>query len=153
MLAIKYPLALIAGISVLVLKRGIIANDMVNADSKGSLLESTVQGWSSSNGQGIFGAVPILTASNALESAIRTASMHAEQSSRLIDEQAKSFAKKPDFLSVGALPIARKSTTSLTDAQDKYSISLINITPPSNKVEGERDKADFDILFSDAAET
>ncbi|XMA18996.1 hypothetical protein WAI453_011787 [Rhynchosporium graminicola] len=36
-------------------------------------------------------AVPILTAPNALESAIRTATMHAEQSSQLIDEQAKIF--------------------------------------------------------------
>ncbi|KAL2062400.1 hypothetical protein VTL71DRAFT_6666 [Oculimacula yallundae] len=173
MLAIKYLLVLIPATFALITKRdfGTIVNDMANIDSKGKSLATTLQSWSSSNGAGIFGAIPILMASNALESAIRTATTHAEQSSQLTEEQSASLgaliktlktdtsgllaamkAKKPDFAGVGALPIARNSISSLTDAQDKYSTSLINVTPAVNKMKGEQDKADFDAFFKDAAD-
>lgn len=172
MLAIKYLLVFIPAALSLVSKRdfGTIVNDMANIDSKVKAVTTALQNWSSSNGFGLLGAAPILMASDALESTTRSASTHAQQSPQLTEGQSASLgalistlktdtsalldamkAKKPDFTSVGALPIARNSISSLTAAQDQYSNALIGVTPDVNKAKGEQDKADFDSFFADAA--
>ena len=173
MLAIKYLIVYVPATLALFSRRdfGIIVNDLVSIDNKVKSLTTTIQNWSSANSLGIIGAAPILAASTALESAARAATTHATQSPQLTEEQSNNLgilintlktdtltlldamkAKKTDFTNVGALPIVRNSIVSLTAAQDAYSTALINITPSVNKPEGERDKADFDAFFADAAQ-
>ncbi|KAL5324976.1 hypothetical protein ACEPPN_006097 [Leptodophora sp. 'Broadleaf-Isolate-01'] len=173
MLAIKYLLVFIPATLALISKRdfGTIINDMASIDSKVKILTTTIQNWSSSNGLGLLGASPILTASEALKSTTRTATIHAEQSPQLTVEQSNDLGaligilkthtsdllvamkdKKKDFTDIGALMIARNEISSLTTTQDQYSTSLINVTPDVNKAKGEQDKAAFDAIFADAAQ-
>ncbi|KAG4438975.1 hypothetical protein IFR05_005547 [Cadophora sp. M221] len=173
MLAIKYLLVFIPATLALISRRdfGTIVNDMASIDNKVKILTTTIQNWSSSNGFGLVGAAPILTASEALKSTTRTATMHAEQSPQLTVEQSNNLGalisilkthtsdllaamkeKKKDFTEIGALKIARDEISSLSIAQDEYSLSLINDTPDVNKAKGEQDKAAFDAIFADAAQ-
>lgn len=135
----------------------------------GRSLAKATQGWSSSNGLGLLGAVPILTSEQDLNSVITSATAHASDTT-LNDEQSQDLgalvnvlktdttslleamkAKKTDFANVGALGIARSSIATLTTAQDKYSDSLIKAASVPYKAKGQQDKADFDALFQEAA--
>ncbi len=128
---------------------GTVVGDITNIHSRVKSLSSTLEIWTSSNGLGILGAAPILTAEQGLDSAINNAATHASQTSQLTDEQSESLAasvdalktntsmlltamknKKTDFASVGALGIVRSSITSLTATQDKYSNALVRYVSP-----------------------